>query len=175
MRYSIIALAAFLSLTGCKADQPSADQKDSAQQETIADEAVRQVPLPTITNFAARRTLKAAYEAEDKQVPTYSYHFSAYHNCYVPLGGDAHTFGYPIPGATQMTNPQVIGYARSQAVVATLPQADPDTTFKPASENATIMLQLNKVTGHTDVTYSEPDVFTRTTPVDPAWVCRPNQ
>jgi hypothetical protein len=164
-----------LLLVSCGPDVPTADQKDQNSQEDITSEAVRQVPLPTITHFAARRTLKAAYEAEDKQLPTYSYHFSPYHNCYVPLAGDAHTYGYPIPGATQMTNPSKIVRAFNlSSYFEVLPQADPDTTFKPASEDATLTMQLNPTTGQNDVTYSEPQVVTKTTPIDPKWICIPN-
>jgi hypothetical protein len=135
--------------------------------------------LPTITHFATRRTLKAAYEAQDQQIPTYSYHFSQMHNCYVPLGGDEHTFGYPVPGATQMTNPQkAVDICRDISghyCYELMSQADPDTTFKPASEDATWLMQLNPTTGKNEVSYSEPQVFTKTSPIDPKWVCKPNQ
>jgi hypothetical protein len=181
MKYFALTFVALTSLLLAGCDKPSptaiADKEEQTQTEDITAQGAAQVPLPTITNFATKRTLKMAYEAQDKQVPTYTYHFSQMHNCYVPMGGDEHTFGYPVPFATQMTNPQkfVKRDCGQYFCDQTTAQADPDTTFKPASADATLIVQLNPATSKNEVTYSEPKVFTRTAPIDPKWICKPNQ
>ena len=167
MRKLVLPLIVLSMLSAC---QSTADDKDRVAQERITSAAVATVPLPTITRFGKRRTLKAVDEAEDKQIPTYSYHYNSFHSCYTPIFGDAHTFGYPVPGATQMTNP--MKWVSGGAVI---PQADPDATFTPASEDATYIMHLNKVTGDNDVHYSEDKVDTTTTPVPAEYICHPNQ
>lgn len=152
----MLAIAAAFTLAACH-EPDTADEIDQAKQEQITAEASKTVDLPNITQFTARRTMKMVYEGEDKAIPTYTYHYNTFRGCYVPFAGTAATFGYPVPGATQMTNPSKVYYTS-----LSMPNADPDGLFKPSEENATYVLMKNPATGNLEPQYSEPDVVTFT-------------
>jgi hypothetical protein len=111
------------------------------------------VRWPNIIHFTVRRIMKMVYEGQDRAVPTYSYHFNAFRNCYAPIAGIASTYGYPVPGATQMTNP--MKYSPTRGLI---PNPDPDGTFKPSSEDATYVMMKNPDTGALEPQYVEDHV-----------------
>lgn len=164
-RLGILAvLLTFLVACDQKSSAPTADQIDQKKQERMDAEAARQVDLPNIVNFTARRTMKMLYEGMDKARPTYSYNYNPFKGCYVPFGGSGITFGYPLPYATQMTNPQklVSNDRYNGAELITMNNADPDGLFKPASASATVVLMMNPDTKQLEPQYSEPDLVTFT-------------
>lgn len=117
---SILLLAAI----GC--GPPSSDQVQEGQQEAILKEATAAVGMPNIKNFRERRLMKDILELRDQDgLSTYTYVFNE-------MTGELRFFcdsvGYAIPYATQFTNPE------KQTVNGnTIPQADPNGLFSPAS------------------------------------------
>ena len=113
MNYQRLGIFAVMlaSLIGCdqKPPPPTADQIDQRKQEEMTAEAARQVDLPNITQFTARRMMKMAYEGEDKARPTYSYNYNQFKGCYVPFGGSGNTFGYPLPYRYPDDQPTKVG------------------------------------------------------------------
>ena len=147
----IFVLVGMSALAGCNLDEqrrPSSDDVQRAQQERILAEGTSQIGMPNIKNFRERKLLKEIIEMRDQTgLITYTYLENM-----VPtpihgktaLGGKL-TFlcvsiGYPIPYATQFTNPQKdkVWYTGNAGVAGvTLPQADPNGLFSPGSANGT--------------------------------------
>lgn len=92
------------------------------------------VGMPRVTNFAKKRTLKMAIENQDQMIPTATYVWSQLTGKLFKI---CDSVGYPIPAATQYTNPQMVDSYGGHAV--TLPQADPDGTYSPTSADATLV------------------------------------
>jgi hypothetical protein len=144
--FTFAALAAFV-LIGCGETKPTSDDIQQDQQETLLKEATSQTGMPAIKNFRERKILKDILELRDQNgLITYTY-IENLQPAPIPgktaLGGKltylGETIGYGIPYATQYTNPQKVGYTSSYGVV-TLPQADPNGLFSPASAEGTWVL-----------------------------------
>lgn len=126
------------------------NSKQSRQQEHMLMQATNEVGMPAITNFQERRMLKTVLELRDTALVTTTY--------IVDLNGHLHkvcdSVGYGIPYATQFTNPQYyIGNG------ASLPQADPNGLFSPASADGTWINCTDPTTHKSQVVYVEPRVI----------------
>lgn len=155
--FGIILLACTSLLTACDVPAETSTQAEKRQQEQLSKQAAVVVGMPAIINFTEKRQLKAILELRDSaNLVTYTYTLD--------LNGKRHkvcpttSSGFGIPYATQFTNPQMIGYASSQVGVVTLPQADPNALFSPASADGTWILCLHPVTKELAPTYVEPRV-----------------
>ncbi|MFA6447744.1 MAG: hypothetical protein WCW31_05875 [Patescibacteria group bacterium] len=125
----------FLPLIAVLADcnEPSSDDVQRRQQEQILMEGTAQIGMPAVKNFRERRLLKMILELRDQNdVSTFTYLWSDYQGKWVFF---CHSIGYGIPYATQYTNPQKVDCNTSRC--ATLPQADPNGLFSPASAEGT--------------------------------------
>ena len=135
-----------LSLTGCI--EENADDTQRRQQEQMSKEATAQTGMPAITQFTERKNLKRILELRDRaKFVTYTY-------VMVPGTGErkflCKSFGYGIPYATQYTNPEKYEYNGT-----TIPQADPNGLYSPASADATWVLCVNPAGGEPAVVYEE--------------------
>ena len=135
-----------LSLTGCI--EQTADDTQRIQQEQLTKEATSQTGMPAITRFTERKNLKRILELRDRaKFVTYTY-------VMVPGTGErkflCKSFGYGIPYATQYTNPEKYEYSGT-----TIPQADPNGLYSPASADATWVLCVNPSGGEPAVVYEE--------------------
>lgn len=65
-------------------------------------------------------------------------------------------YGYPIPYATQYTNPGTYVYGGGGAAI--MPQADPNGLFKPAATAGTWVLMMDPITHHLAPQYLEDNV-----------------
>ena len=136
MKYSwlIMALCIVFGLTAC--GEPTSDSIQRQQQERILMEATSQVGMPAIKNFREKKLLKDILELRDQDgLVTYTYLFNQYTGKLMYFG---ETIGYGIPYATQFTNPQKREYGHGNYY--TLPQADPNGLFSPASAEGTWVL-----------------------------------
>ena len=125
-----------LALTACDVN-PSSDKIQQDQQEKILKEGSAQLGMPAIKNFREKRILKMIQELCDQEgIVTYSYIFSPFLGKFIYLG---ETVGYPIPYATQYSNPEKAEWHQTGGYVI-LPQADPNGLFKPASADGTWVL-----------------------------------
>jgi hypothetical protein len=134
-------LACTLLLTGCFEDT------QEAQQEKLTQESNAQVGMPAITRFQEKRMLKMILELRDQEVSTFTY--------YVDMNGKKHllcnSIGFGFPYATQYTNPM------KQAIQGvTIPQADPNGLYSPASADGTWVICLDKITKKVSPVYVEP-------------------
>lgn len=167
----IILLSAFpLMLSGCTAAPTTSDDTQREQQETLLKEATAQTGMPAIKNFRERKILKDILELRDQEgLITYTYLENEYPKITpgkTALAGKLTflgvTVGYGIPYATQYTNPQKVQYTNrlSEAGYAylTLPQADPNGLFSPASAEGTWVLMKDPKGDKTLPVYVEPRI-----------------
>ena len=158
----ISLLAALLLISGTAHAQfwgnPTADDQTRQQQELLQTQALNSIGMPAIKNFAERRQLKQIYELRDQNIATYTY--------LVGLDGKigdklCNSVGFGIPYATQYTSPQRIAEFNETPGrgTVTLPQADPNTLFSPATADGTWILCLNPETKQAVPLYVEPRVI----------------
>lgn len=129
-------------LTGCVGDSNTQQTLDT---EALAAQAVGQVGMPSVTNFAEMRQLKAIYELRDKNIPTYIY-LEAMDGQLICLGTG---FGYGLPLGVQYTPPTTGGSAPR-------PLREPNMLFMPDSAEATWYMMKNPKTGDPGIGYFEP-------------------
>jgi hypothetical protein len=154
------ALAATFALAGCDIPQ-SSDQIQNHQQEQLSKASVQSVGLPAIVNFQEKRILKDIIELRDRaDLVTYTY--------ITDMNGRLHkrcdSIGYGIPYATQYTNPERRVADTYGAV--TLPQADPNGLFSPASADGTWVLCKVPGSDRVSPTYIEERITVSTFPLE---------
>lgn len=146
-----------LLLSACN-QPPSSDQIQAFQQEAILKEGSAQTGIPAIKNFRERKMLKDILELRDQDgLTTYTYLYNEMTGNLVFFG---ETIGYGIPYSTQLTNPQVdTYYTTSSAQHVTLPQADPNGLFSPASAEGTWILMKDPSGNKVLPIYVEPRII----------------
>jgi hypothetical protein len=141
-----------LVLTGCNYEE-SSTRLEQNKQEELSLQGIQSVGLPAIVNFAEKRMMKDIMELRDKNVATTTY--------IVDMNGKMHkicnSFGYGLPYATQYTNPQKIEWEGGHGY--TLPQADPNGLYSPASADGTWVLCVDAKTGKPSPVFIEPRVI----------------
>jgi hypothetical protein len=159
MKKFLLVLPVVFALSACD-EHPTSTQIERKKQEEMSLQAVQQVGMPSITNFAEKRMFKDILEKRDQMQPTYTY--------MVDMNGRLHkvcdSLGYGLPYATQYTNPQrTVDYTHG---VATLPQADPNGLYSPASADGTWVMCINPRTKKAEPQYIEPRIITSTYPME---------
>jgi hypothetical protein len=110
--------------------------------------------MPAITHFQTLRTLKMIYEKCDiADLITYDYIQNQYDGKFTYLG---EAISYPIPYGTEYTNPEYIPTNICSTV--TLPQRDPDGTYKAPNVAATWVLLIDPSTGVANPFYEESNI-----------------
>jgi hypothetical protein len=152
MKKLLLVLPLIAVLSACD-DRPNSRQIEAAKQEEMQLQAVQQVGMPAIVNFAEKRMFKDILELRDKNVPTTTYLVGMNNQ----LTKVCDSIGYGLPYATQYTNPQMrVG---SQNGVVTLPQADPNGLYSPASADGTWVLCVDHKDGKAKPIYIEPRIL----------------
>lgn len=144
-------------LMASECDHDSSDAEQRREQERLNKQGNAMAGMPSIVNYQEKKLLKMILELRDSEkLNTYTY--------ITDLNGGLHmlcrSIGFGIPYATQYTNPQCIVYNN-----ATLPQADPNGLFSPASADGTWVLCFNPETKKTSPTYVEPRIIVSTFPL----------
>jgi hypothetical protein len=158
MKKVLALVAVAFMLTAC--DQaPTSTQIERRKQEELSMQAVTQVGMPAIVNFAEKRMMKDILELRDQNVATTTY--------LVDMNGKLHkicsSIGYGLPYSVQYTNPQRIAYDSGHGSV-TLPQADPNGLYSPASADGTWVLCVAK-DGKAKPVFIEPRVIVSPIPL----------
>jgi len=159
MKKFLLAVPFVVALSACNSPQ-SSTQIERQKQEEISKQGVESVGFPAITNFAEKRMMKDIIELRDKMQPTYTYVLDQqgrYHKI-------CDSMGYGLPYATQYTNPMRAGGGGSGGYY-TIPQADPNGLYSPASADGTWILCLNPKNGKAEPQYIEPRIFVMTYPI----------
>ncbi len=153
MRRFLLAIPLILFAVGCGNITPTADQTTQNNQEQMQSEAMRQVGLPGITNFTEMKLVKHLYELRDSEITTYSYipdmNGKLWHLC--------DSVGFGLPYSVQFSNPEKQVTSMGQGYI-TMPQAEPNGLFMPASAEGTWVMCGTKKDG-THPIYVEPRVI----------------
>lgn len=160
MKFLFTIIALVFLLTGC--DEPlSSDTVQRKAQEALSAQSNSAVGMPAIVNFQEKRVLKDILELRDKAVVTTTY--------IMDMNAGLHklcdSIGYGMPAATQYTNPQRIINAYGNSYV-TLPQADPNGLFSPASAEGTYVMCKNPHGTDIGTVYSEPRIIVSPFPLE---------
>lgn len=153
----ILLLMVCVFTLGCVLDKGS-DSRQREQSEVLLAEATSQVGMPAIKNFRERKILKDILEMRDQtSLVTYAYVLNHLNGKWVFVG---ETVGFPIPYATQFTNPQKVAWLGSSGSghYGTLPQADPNALFSPSSAEGTWLLMRSPEDGSIKPVYMEEKV-----------------
>lgn len=149
-------------------DRGSSDHRQRVQQERLMQEATSQTGMPAIKNFRERRLLKSILEMRDQEsLTTFTYTYNEMAGKLVFL---CDSIGYGIPYATQYTNPAKLedaSHGTEGIALATLPQADPNGLFAPASAEGTWILCKNPAGTDIKPVYVEPRVIVSPFRMDP--------
>jgi len=161
MKRILLALPFVFALTACDAPRETSTQIERKKQEELSLRGVESVGMPAITNFAEKRMMKDIIELRDQNVATTVY--------ITDLNGKLHkvcnAVGYGLPYATQYTNPQRVSGDGTHGYV-TLPQADPNGLYSPASADGTWVLCVDTKSGKPKPVYIEPRVIVSPIPLD---------
>jgi hypothetical protein len=157
MLFAVIVMAIFSQ--SCDETQPDSNRVLANKQEQIMVEANKQVGMPAVPNFQERKIMKMIYELRDREdLICYCYLMNEINGTVGQFLGKC--VGYGLPYATQYTNPEVAdswhGYSEG---VYTLPQADPNGLFMPASAEATWILLIDPNTNEPHPVYIEPKII----------------
>ena len=151
---SIVMLVA--ALTGCGSYEESSATQEAKHQEVATKAANMSVGMPAIVNYQEKRILKNILELRDQQIKTITYT----QDLNAGLHKLCDSVGYGIPYATQFTNPQVdTFYTSASSAHVTLPQADPNGLYSPASADGTWVMCLDPTTSKLAPVYVEPHVI----------------
>lgn len=151
--FVIVLLA--LALTGCGG-------ADAAERQTVEQQQKQYVtsqPVPQFDWSLERHVMVELYKARNNAVSTYSITYSDYRGV---ITWACASIGYPIPGGTQLTNPEKLAYESSSS--ATLPQAEPNGLFSPGTSAGTYVMCVNS-DGTISPVYIEDYVRTYSYPV----------
>lgn len=164
----VLGVVASMMLLSCGNYQASSDQKLSAQQEQLMNEANAQIGMPAIKNFQERKLMKMILELRDQEnLICYAYIVPELTGKPMFIGK---CIGYGLPYATQYTNPEKVivspyrheedkmdWYAGTQP--STIPQADPNGLFMPSSAEGTWVMLIDPTTNEPHPVYIEPRVI----------------
>lgn len=161
----IAVIFAMLGMAGCGIDGESSTQRENSQQEQMNLEAQRETGMPAISHFTEKKLLKTILELRDNpKTINYAYLFAENTGKLVFIGK---CIGFGIPYATQYTNPQRPAYANEthEQGNVTLPQADPNGLYSPASADGTWLVLIDPKTGDPRITYVEPRIVVSPIPL----------
>ena len=159
MKKLLLVLPLLAVLTACD-DHPDSRRIEAAKQEELQLQAVQSVGMPAITNFAEKRMFKDILELRDRSVPTTTYLVGMNNQ----LTKVCDSVGYGLPYATQYTNPQMRVSGQNGNV--TLPQADPNGLYSPASADGTWVLCVDHKDGKAKPVYIEPRILVSPFPIN---------
>lgn len=159
MKKLLLVVPLVALLTACLETPPTSGQIERKKQEELSLQAVQQVGMPAIVNFAEKRMMKDIMELRDQNVATTTY-LVGMNNQLTKL---CTSIGYGLPYATQYTNPQKPVYEVHGNF--TLPQADPNGLYSPASADGTWILCVDKKDGKAKPVFVEPRVIVSPIPL----------
>jgi len=153
MKKVLLALPFIALLAAC--DQlPTSTQIERKKQEELSMQAVTQVGMPAIVNFAEKRMMKDIMELRDTNVATTTYLVGMNNQ----LTKICNSVGYGLPYATQYTNPSRVVYDQGRGSQV-IPQADPNGLYSPASADGTWVLCVDHKDGKAKPVFIEPRII----------------
>ena len=162
MLFAVVAISFVFKADSCQQEK-STDQKMKEAQEKVIAQGNSMIGMPGITRFQEKRVLKMIYELRDREkLICYAYIVAEMTGKLIFIGKCE---GFGIPYATQYSNPEQIIDEGGTYHYQTLPQAEPNGLYMPASADGTWLLMLDK-TGEPHPFYCEPRVIVSPFPLD---------
>lgn len=149
MRIPLILLlfVGFLFIAACGSQSIEREQQEANQLSLIQNQ-----PVPNLGGYSFERDVVIqTYLARNRTISTYTYTMTEIDGKIIEICA---SIGYPIPYATQLTNPLQIGGANG-AVVS---NPEPNGLYSPDAAEGTIINCANN-DGTITPTYWEPRVF----------------
>lgn len=143
----IMVIILFLSpvLTGCNAQDIEREQQESNQRSLIDNQ-----PIPNLGGYSFERyVVIQTYLARNRTIATYTYTMTEIDGKIIEICA---SIGYPIPYATQLTNPLQV------AAGGPIGNPEPNGLYSPDNAEGTIINCANG-DGTITPTYWEPRVF----------------
>jgi hypothetical protein len=160
MKKLLLVVSVVALLTACLETQPTSTQIERKKQEELSMQAVTQVGMPAIVNFAEKRMMKDILELRDKNVATTTYLVGMNNQ----LTKICDSIGYGLPYATQYTNPSRVVDDQGHGGPVN-PQADPNGLYSPASADGTWVLCVDHKDGKAKPVFIEPRVIVSPMPL----------
>ena len=160
MKKLLLVVPIVALLTACLETPPTSGQIERKKQEELSLQAVQQVGMPAIVNFAEKRMMKDILELRDRNVVTTTYLVGMNNQ----LTKVCDSVGYGLPYATQYTNPSRVVYDQGHGGQV-IPQADPNGLYSPASADGTWVLCVDKKDGKAKPVFIEPRVIVSPIPL----------
>jgi hypothetical protein len=151
--FIILGIILTLILTSCGGASYQEAKKVQDQQSIYANNQ----PVPSFTWSLTRAELIQIYVAKNSAVATYSLVYNQYKGI---IQFQCPSYGYPIPGGTELTAPEA-PYVNSSGGISdfVIPQAEPDGTFSPSNSAGTYIICRND-DGSAYPVYVEDNVLT---------------
>lgn len=150
-----LCLATVVLVVACT---QTADTRERDRVQAQQNQYLNGQPPPYFDFSLQRDLMIQLYRARNTSVTTYSYVQSPYTG---KIQFECPSIGYPIPGGTQLTNPEQITYGYGGSTgsygYGVIPQAEPDGLFTPATSQGTWIFCLND-DGSVAPQYVEPNV-----------------
>jgi hypothetical protein len=138
----VLLVALIVVLTACDSDNTGGlreEQKQTAQQ---AVQYTEDQPVPVFEWSLERHIMIEIYRARNEAAATFSYVVNPYDNSII---FECASVGYPIPGGTQLTNPDQLTWAKDKGtyIEGVLPMMEPNGLYSPSSSANTYVLCSN--------------------------------
>lgn len=147
---AIILIIFALVFSACADSSSRIEQK---QQEGGQLSLLQNQPVPDLGGFSLERKIVIeTYQARNRVIATYTYTMT-YDGRIIEICA---SIGYPIPYATQLTNPLRYEYNSNGAVLG---NPEPNGLYTPSSAEATLVQCVNE-DGSVTPTYWEDRIFT---------------
>jgi hypothetical protein len=154
MKKFLLVVPIIAALAACNDYPPTSTQIERKKQEELSLQAVQQVGMPSIVNFAEKRMMKDILELRDKNVATTTYLVGMNNQ----LTKVCDSVGYGLPYAAQYTNPSRVVWDQGRGSQV-IPQADPNGLYSPASADGTWVLCVDHKDGKAKPVFIEPRII----------------
>ncbi len=153
----IVAGLVTVLLSGVLVACSTPDQKESNLVRNQQQLYIDSQPPPYFDWSLERQLMTELYKARNRAVSTFSLTWDPYRG---KISWSCPSIGFPIPGGTQLTNPE---QTASNSVA--IPQAEPNGLFSPATSAGTYVMCINS-DGTVSPTYVEDNVRTFPQPME---------
>jgi len=130
----LVVFVVLFTLSACTA---TADTRERDEVQTQQELYRTTQPIPYFEWSLQRHLMIELYKNQNQAVATWSYVWDQLRG---KVSWQCASVGYPIPGGTQLTNPEQLAYSKD----AVIPQAEPNGLFSPTTSSGTYVMCVNE-------------------------------
>lgn len=137
----LLVLIAIL-LSACGQENTGGLREEQQRTANQATQYSDSQPIPVFEWSLERQVMIELYKARNNAVGTFSYVLNPYDNS---IMFECASVGYPIPGGTQLTNPQQLTWRKEHGnyIEGVLPMMEPNGTYSPDNSANTYIMCVN--------------------------------